>query len=203
MRLITGFIILFLLTGCREKSVPISLKNDIDSISRKWVPDSREGICNIVLETLPGNSVLIKGETDVPEARKEIVRFIEKTGLNCRDSIVVLPDTSEIKKMWGLVSVSVSNLKKEPSFVSEMVSQAIMGTPVKILKQRGSWMLVQTPDYYIGWVTGSSLKELDDKDFKKWKSSDRIIYTSKSGDIISIDRNKDVVSDIVAELSWR
>jgi hypothetical protein len=197
MRLITGFLILILLSGCKERSIPASLKNDIDSIAHKWVPDQREGICNIELEKLSGNLIQLKGETDLPEARTEIIRYIEKSGLNCRDSVIILPDTSEIKKIWGMVSVSVSNLKKEPSFASEMVSQSIMGTPVKILKRKGSWMLVQTPDYYIGWVTGSSLSELDYKDFEKWKSSDRIIYTSKAGDIISTDRSKDVVSDIV------
>jgi hypothetical protein len=33
-----------------------------------------------------------------------------------------------------------------------MASQAILGTPVKILKKKGGWYLVQTPDEYLGWT---------------------------------------------------
>jgi SH3-like domain-containing protein len=198
MKLFTGLLLLILLSGCREKPIPLSLRSDIDSIILKWVPDKREGICSVEMVKLSGDIVKLKGETDLPGARMEIVKFLESYGYKCQDSISVLPDTSVIKKEWGLVSVSVCNIKKDPSYGSELTSQAIMGTPVKILRRRGSWMLVQTPDYYLGWVNRSSLSELDNNEITKWKQSHRIIYTSKSGDIVSVNDREDIVSDIVA-----
>jgi SH3-like domain-containing protein len=198
MRIFATLLLLIILSGCREKSIPVSLKSDIDSIILKWVPDKREGICSVEMVKLPGDIIKLNGETDIPRVGMEIVKFLERSGFKCQDSIFILPDTSVIKKKWGLVSVSVCNIKKDPSYASEFTSQAMMGTPVKILKRRGSWMLVQTPDYYLGWVNRSSLSELDDDEIAKWKQSDRIIYTSKSGDIVSVNNTEDVVSDIVA-----
>ncbi len=198
MKIFKIVVLILLISGCREKPVPLSLKTDIDSISHKWLPDTREGICNIALERQGGDLIVIKGETDIPGAKQEIVDYFDRTGLNYRDSISLLPDPEVIKERWGLISVSVSNLKKDPSFGSELVSQALMGNPVKILKKRGSWMLVQTPDYYLGWVTGSSISELDDEGFGKWKQSERIICLSKTGDILSAGTGQEVVSDIVA-----
>jgi len=195
MRFRTGLLFVLLISGCTARTVSESLKADIDSISRKFVPDTREGICNIKLERVPGNIIKISGETDQPELRKEISEILEKLGLKYQDSISLLPDTSMIFKRWGLVTVSVINIKKNPSHSSELISQAIMGTPVKILKQMGSWILIQTPDHYIGWVTRSSISEMDENEFGRWKQCERVIYTSKSGDIVT---GKNVVSDIVA-----
>lgn len=203
MKIFKIVVLILLISGCREKPIPLSLKTDIDSISHKWVPDTREGICNVKLEKQGKGLIVIKGETDIPGAKQEIVDYFTGTGLNYRDSITLLPDPTVITKSWGLISVSVSNLKKDPSFSSELVSQTVMGNPVKILKKRGSWMLVQTSDYYLGWVTGSSISELDDEGFGNWKKSERIIYLSKTGDILSADPGKEVVSDIVAGVILR
>ena len=41
-----------------------------------------------------------------------------------------------------------------------MVSQAILGTPVRILKNEDSWLLIQTPDHYIGWTESSSVEPM-------------------------------------------
>ena len=79
-----------------------------------------------------------------------------------------------------------------------MVSQAIMGTPIKILKKSGSWMLVQTPDYYIGWASDSGIKEFDEKKMAEWRKSKRLIFTTKSGDILSEKDDQAIVSDIVS-----
>ena len=79
-----------------------------------------------------------------------------------------------------------------------MVSQAVMGTPVKILKKKGGWLLIQTPDSYIGWTTSSSVQELNEQEIAKWKQSERVIFLRKSGDIIINPNNNKVVSDIVA-----
>jgi hypothetical protein len=73
-----------------------------------------------------------------------------------------------------------------------------MGTPVKILKKDDSWMLIQTPDYYIGWSNDSGIEELDEKEMAKWRQSDRLIYTAKSGDILSENDDSEVNSDIVS-----
>ena len=198
MRLLIVCILIILIPGCKPPVVPVTLQKNIDSIVHKWVPDQREGICILNLSMLTGGKVLIRGETNLPEARVEITNYIVNSGYEYSDSLQVIPDTSEISKPWGLVSVSVCNIKKNPSHSSELVSQAVMGTPVKILKKDGGWMLIQTPDYYIGWSNDSGIEELDEKEMAKWRLSDRLIYTAKSGDILSENDDSEVISDIVS-----
>jgi len=198
MRFKVILILLLLVTGCRTREVPLQIQKDIDSIAVKWVPDEREGICRFTVNMQTGNAMVIKGETNLPEAKNEIINYLGNTGLEIFDSLKILPDHSGTEKRWGLVTVSVCNIKSKPSFASEQVSQAVMGTPVKILKTGGSWLLIQTPDHYLGWTTDSSISEMDEDEIADWKLSDRLIYTCKSGDIMSETDGSGVISDIIA-----
>ena len=56
---------------------------------------------------------------------------------------------------YGVVNISVCNLRRTADFDAEMVSQALLGTPVHVLQisENGNpWPQVQTPDSYTGWV---------------------------------------------------
>ena len=198
MRFLIPLILVFIMmSGCKQPDVHVKLQKDIDSLVHKWVPDAREGICTLSVSMLPGGKILIKGETNLPEARAEILKFISKSGYEVSDSSRILPDTAETKKTWGLVSISVCNIKKSPSHSSELVSQSIMGTPVKILKKKGGWLLIQTPDYYIGWVSSSGIAELNEQEIDRWKHLERVIFIRKSGDIFFESGKEEVLSDIV------
>lgn len=198
MKLQITLLIVLLISGCRLSTVPPKIQNDINSISKKYVPDSREGICDIKLSMTEGGKIVLKGETDQAEAKFEIIAYFTSSGREFSDSLTILPDNNQIKKSWGLVSISVSNIKKSPSHSSELVSQTIMGTPVKILKKKGGWLLIKTPDSYIGWANSSGISEMDQNEISKWKESERIIYLKKSGDIL-VETGKDgILCDIVS-----
>lgn len=198
MRVLIIIILFLFIFGCKPSDVPVNIEKGIDSISQKWVPDQRENICTFSLKMLSKRHIILKGETNLPEAKIEIINYLLDKKLVYNDSLRVIPDTSEIKKIWGLVTLSVCNIKKDPSHSSELVSQAIKGTPVKILKKKDGWLLIQTPDYYIGWTNDSSIQEMTEKEIETWKHSGRLIYTGKSGDILSETNGSEVVSDIVA-----
>jgi gamma-D-glutamyl-L-lysine dipeptidyl-peptidase len=189
--------IAFLLFSSCTKPFQNRLATEIDSIAKIWVPDSREGICSPVLDTVE-NQLVLKGETNYPAAKSAITNFLKSRNIEFADSMMILPDTMLIERPWGLVTVSVCNLRLNPSQDAEMVSQSIMGTPVKILKVKHGWYLVQTPDSYLGWTEGESVETLNYQEYLKWKSSRRIIFLNKTGDIYLNPENKTVVSDIVA-----
>jgi gamma-D-glutamyl-L-lysine dipeptidyl-peptidase len=197
MRFLTVFILMLLFSGCKPSHLPVIIQKDIDSISHKYVPDTREGICTFDLSMFPGRKILIKGETNLPIAKVEIMTYLARSGYELLDSLLVLPDPDVIRKTWGLVSISVCNIKKTPSHSSELVSQAIMGTPVKILKKKSGWVLVQTPEYYIGWINSSDIEEFNEQEITNWRCTDRVIFIRKSGDILGESGKEEVVSDIV------
>lgn len=187
-------LIIIQLAGCQKKEVPAELTEKLDAIAAEMVPQHAESICDVSLVMSEGGIITAKGETDLPGAKSAIIEMLEKSGLNYADSISLLPDASVADKPWGLVSVSVCNIRTKPSHSAEMATQALMGTPVKMLTRRGGWMLIQTPDSYIGW-TDDPVAELNDSDMAAWKGSDRLIYLGHTGVITDI--KGETVSDIV------
>lgn len=53
-----------------------------------------------------------------------------------------------------IVNVSVADVRKAPAHESEMVTQALLGWPLRVLGQaeEGRWFDVRLPDGYRGWV---------------------------------------------------
>jgi len=187
-------LIVFQLAGCQKKEVPALLTEQLDSIATAMVPQHAESICDVSLSMSDGGIIIAKGETNLPEAKNAIAELLEKSGRAWADSIRVLPDLTVVEKPWGLITVSVCNIRTRPSHAAEMATQALMGTPVKILDKRGGWLLVQTPDSYTGW-TDDPAAELNEEEITAWKGSDRLIYTGHTG--VRTDSRGETVSDIV------
>jgi hypothetical protein len=183
--------------SCSSKQETRDFSKEIDSISKKWVPDKREGIFDAKIISREG-TITLKGETSMPSAKTDLVDFLANNNFIYIDSLQVLPDTSVIRLPWGLINVSVCNMRSEPSHGAEMLSQALLGTPVKVLKKRGGWYMIQTPDSYLGWTDGDAVELLSNADHEKWKRSPRVIFTEKFGDILEEKGGKMIVSDITA-----
>lgn len=190
------FLTLILFFSCNNHETR-DFSKEVDSISKKWVPDKREGIFDAKIIDRDG-LLTLKGETSMPEAKNDLLKYLEKNNLKFIDSLQTLPDTSVIKKPWGLINVSVCNMRSEPSHGAEMLSQALLGTPVKIIKKRGGWYMIQTPDNYLGWTDGDAVQPITVTDHDQWKNSSRVIFTGKFGDIFLDPGGKKVVSDITA-----
>jgi len=196
LKIISSAAILIMIIGCRQESVN-NYQNEIDSIGIVWVPDLREGIFEA--ELIPdGPDLILKGETDVQEAKDAVTGLLKQNGVDFIDSLQVLPDISVITEPWGLVNVSVCNIRLFSSYDSELVTQSLMGTPVKILKKEGGWYLIQTPDLYLGWVDSDAIETKSTGEYDEWKSSHRLFYTGKTGDIYADPSEIKVISDIVA-----
>jgi cell wall-associated NlpC family hydrolase len=145
-----------------------------------------------------GKQIILKGETTIPEAKNEILKALDSLHINLIDSLIILPDTIQNKKYLGVATLSVINLRKTPDHSSELVSQAILGTPVVVLKCLNSWVLVQTPDSYISWTEKSSVKLMSRTEMNKWSNARKGIYLENTGWIAdSTTDNPGVIGDVV------
>ena len=105
---------------------------------------------------------------------------------------------------YGILNLSVSNLRVEPDFSSEMTTQGLMGMPVRIL-QREDWVRIQTPDNYVGWVHRVGVHPVTKAELTAWNKAEKIIVTSHFGFVYSLpNQNSQTVSDVVAgnRLKW-
>lgn len=190
-------IILLFASSC--KPLPLTdLQNVVDRIAARYVPDQREGISNLLLAEGKHRELVITGETDCPELRQVVVDTLKEAGFKVIDSILILPSVYLREYRYGVVSLSVINLRKEPEHSAELISQAIMGTPVRVLKNEDNWLLIQTPDKYIAWTETSSIQLMSESGMRDWKNSPKLIYLNNSGWIYESSDEKEVAGDMVA-----
>jgi len=188
---------LILLLSCQSSPVA-PLQSEIDSIAKHWVSDRRTGICNLALIDGSGAGLVLKGETMFPGARTKVLELLSSKGFSVIDSVIILPDTTHLEKNWGLVTLSVANIRTKPAHSSELVSQAIMGTPVRILKDHEGWVMIQTPDQYIGWTNKSAVQQMSRSEISDWRKADRLVFAASEGKIYGDCQKISVVSDLVA-----
>lgn len=192
-----GFVMAILLfPGCTGDLEKIRL--DVANISTGFVPDKRIDICDVEVVKLSRDTLIIKGETTIADARNTIFSTLGTYDKILLDSVVILPDTTSNKSTSGIATLSVINLRKEPDHSSELVSQVVMGTPVQILKSDGSWLLVRTPERYISWTESSSVRSVNQSEMNEWKNADRVVHEKNSGWIYSNIAGTGIIGDLVA-----
>ena len=175
-----------------------TLSQELQSLQNQLVPDKRVAILDIELKDTLQPGVVLSGETDSPEAKAQIIRFLNDKRISFVDSVRLLPDSSLGDETRALASLSVSNLRLHPDHTSEMVSQVMMGTPMKVLKSKGSWYRVQTPENYIAWIDSGGLRRYSPTEMEHWKKSDRYLFNLLSGYAYDAPTLKgNIVSDLV------
>ncbi|MCD8388016.1 MAG: C40 family peptidase [Bacteroidales bacterium] len=79
---------------------------------------------------------------------------------------------------WALVRLSVTHIRGAGKESAEMVSQALMGTPLKILEKDGGWWRVESPEGYQGWVDDLALAPKDEAQMAEWRKAPRLVMTN-------------------------
>jgi SH3-like domain-containing protein len=200
IRKITLFI-LVLFAGSTIQAQSINYKaliSEIQSIQKQLVPDKRIAILNVWLKDTLHQPIVVKGETNLPEGKKQITQLFAAKGIQFVDSIRLLPEALPGDKIWGIVKLSVANMRTIPAHAGEMASQILMGTPVKILAEKDDWLQVQTPDLYIGWTNRGAIVVKTDAEMTSWKQGSRYIFNKINGLALdSPNKNAAPVSDLV------
>lgn len=99
---------------------------------------------------------------------------------------------------WGLVNVSVCNMRVSGDYPAGMATQGLLGMPVHILED-GDWLHVETPEGYKSWVHARSIHKLTREGLNDWNNSPLLVVTSMYATVYSQPvRSSIPVSDVVA-----
>ena len=102
---------------------------------------------------------------------------------------------------WGVVNFSVCNMRRTADFDAEMVSQALLGTPVRILQWSGGvrrWPEIQTPDEYTGWVHYAVVVPMTHEELHAWNAAPKAVVTALSGLVYEAPSARSAtISDVV------
>lgn len=200
MKKITVLILLTVLSlNIYAQSNMEKVNSIIQQVKEKFAPDKRTAVFNLeAVES--GNKFTLKGETNIADAKTEFIKLMKDSNLNFEDQIEMLPSEKLGEKKFGVINLSVANFRSKPDHPAELVTQAILGTPVKILKKgEDGYYLIQTPDGYISWLDDDGVHFMNESEYKDWSSSQKIIYLKEYGFSFSEpDVNSQTVSDLAA-----
>lgn len=175
-----------------QKKDYTELKKVVYAIQEKYIPDKRVKVFDIELYKDNGE-VGIKGVTSDSVAYNGLLKL---TGII--NKVKLLPDADLGEKTYGVIKLSVADVRESADFTSGMATQAILGTPIRIL-QKDKWYRIQTPDGYIGWSQEANFHPMTKKEFNQWISVPKVIFTDYYGHAYeSPDKGSQTISDVVS-----
>ena len=187
-----------------DRTIPADVAQLSDSLKRQYAPDKRVALFDVDY-SFSGKNVMLRGVITSAEAKAALLNGLSKADYQVMDCLQVLPDEAALEgKTYGIINVSVSNLRVDPDFSSEMMTQGLMGMPVRVL-QRDGWYRIQTPDNYIAWVHRVGIHPVTKEELHAWNTAEKIVVTSHYGFVYSEpNQASQTVSDVVAgnRLKW-
>jgi cell wall-associated NlpC family hydrolase len=116
--------------------------------------DKRLNVFDVKVEAVEDGVARLSGRVldsaNLERLRTEIVKA--EPGVRVDDSAVRVLRRSSATATH-VVATNLTDLHKEPSFLAEMLTQVLNGTPLEILDDRDNWCLVrQAADGYLGWA---------------------------------------------------
>ncbi len=171
-----GIIFLWIFTTLQVMAQNSDIQQIIAGLQEKYAPDGRVELFRIAA-SLENDTLVLCGETTSREAYGELLAQVRLSSVQVSDHIRLLPDKAPGDEIWGIIYNSAGTLRAEPRYGAELVSQALLGMPVRILEQQGGWRRVQTPDRYIGWMNGS-VKPMTDVQRQQYLKLPKVIITS-------------------------
>jgi hypothetical protein len=179
--------------GVQAQTDTLSYQNLEESIRQQYAPDSRSVYFNVERK---GDTVHVESSSS-GALQAYVAQHAQYKGLKVVTSLLPAADLKGLS--YGIANLSVTNNRRSPGHTPEMMTQMLLGTPVRILKKEKGYLLVRTPDGYLSYTEGRAVAEMDSLSFLKWKSTKKVIFTADYGNAYvegSVSARR--VSDLVA-----
>lgn len=157
-------------------------------------PDRRTVVAEIEVAD-SAEHIIVTGKTSEQYLRDSINSALKRAGIETIDRISLLPTDR-----WAHVRIPVACIRAGKGHPTEMVSQAIMGTPMRLLEDNGEWQRIQTPDGYIGYMNISSIATKNDIQMEDWRNAPRLVVTSPTEAKVYADAESSEPRETVTEL---
>ena len=170
------FFLLFVFSCTSIRELRIQEFDKLSSqIKKAYAPDKSLAVFEARLLREKGRW-LLSGETSEALAHKKVFRLADSLlgNSNYKANFRLLPESALGDSSYGIVSIPVTNLRRKPKNSAELIDQNILGNPLRLLKKKKAWYLVQTHYGYIGWMAKYSLVRTDKRGLEEWKNGARV-----------------------------
>ncbi|WP_321995727.1 C40 family peptidase [Draconibacterium orientale] len=185
------------MASCTQQQQSAHIEQQVDQLIDQQIKDKRVDYCKISVSVKDGQTA-ITGATVSKTTFDALKTFASEKG--CDFSVVLLPDDTFSENPWGIVTISVCNIRSNQRHSAEMLTQAILGTPVKVYRKADGWYLIQTPDRYFGWVDGAAIAVKSNEEMAKWKACKKVLYKNQYGFAYAeADAKSSIATDLVLD----
>lgn len=182
------------MAACNQQNTD-SLSGKISEIQQNNISDKRLQYYDVEL-VMENESQKISGATVSEKAFNALQKLAKEQ--NVGFDVELFQSEYFKNNPWGIVSLSVCNIRGNGRHSAELVTQALMGTPVKVYTKVDGWYLIQTPDRYFGWVDDAAIAVKTNAELAKWKAMEKVLFKNQSGfAFINADENSGVECDLV------
>ena len=192
-------LLLLLVSSCASptRRTIIGLNELLVSTEQQFAFDDRIELWDVSVHSDSGQFSLI-GNLTSQEAFDVLEEALDQLFPEVENRIILHFEDGDGTLVNALVNNSVIHLRKEPSSTKELVTQARLGAPVRILKTDGGKSLIQVPDGYIGWVNTAELHLVDGDELATYKEAEKLVFTAQYGMAFSEpNENSMPVTDLV------
>ncbi len=172
--------LLLLLTACNTGPSIKEATSIIDTLKKEVAPDKRVANFDIQVEK-KSNKIKLIGTTNLPKAKEELFSRLAVAGFETIDAIKNFPTEIVGAKKYGVVNVSVCNIRSKKGHSQELTTQALLGTPILILDKIDNWFKIQTPDGYIAWLDEGGFEWMEEEGYKDWIGASKVMYLNDFG----------------------
>ena len=180
-KLLFPLLVLFIISCAPVDDRDVLLKATVQTVKEQYAPDRRVAVFDITWERY-GSALVVKGEVDNPMAKEDLLAALKEAGsAELLDSIKILPDPALGSNLYGIVTISVANVRSIPGQAQELSTQVMMGMVVKLLKKRGGWYYVQSHDQYLGWLEDDAFFMTTAEGVDAWTAARKVMTTAHFG----------------------
>jgi hypothetical protein len=204
----TLVLLVMLASACSSPTVRTisGLNQLLDSLQLQYAPDERIELWDVSVQAEEG-TVQIIGNLANREAYNALVQAVDQHFSGVKNKLILLPVEGNGKLVNALVNNSVIHLRREPSSTKELVTQALLGAPVRILKTEGGKSLIQVPDGYMGWVNTAEVHAVNGEELAAYREAEKLVYNAQYGlsysepDVLSMPVTDLVIGNILSKVS--
>ena len=177
--------LLLVLASCASPD----LSDRLAEIAEANAPDRRTD--RVEVELIAGE---LTGYTTSQAAEEQLRALATQHDLNYAARL--LPAESLGEERYGIVKVSVANLRSRPGHSQELATQALLGTPIAVLDERDGWYLVRTPDRYLAWLESGAFKKVSRLEVDDWIAADDLgVYQLPFAETVTAPEGSNIIAD--------
>ena len=142
----------------------------VEAVRLEYARDSRLAVFEVeVLEDDAGIAII--GATSEPAAAEELHRRVALIpgDVPIRDEVERLPAGDVAESPYGLVRSAVAPFLASPLVSAAILTQAVGGQRVGVLRRTGRWLLCRADDGYLGWVHQGYLHRCREVEATEWE----------------------------------